>query len=103
MTRFGILTLSYLCDRMCTYERMITKRLSIELKIKQYEFLKKEAVLSGTTVSDIIRGLIQERFQVKRKEALKNYQEDPYYRREGSFNGPEDLSDNHDQYLYGLL
>ena len=80
---------------------MATKRLNIELPIDQYELLRKQATVNGTTVSGLIRQLIDDfRHRVPR-EAHKNYQNDPFYKMRGSFDGPEDLSENHDHYLYG--
>ncbi len=82
---------------------MATKRLNIELPIDQYEFLRKQANTAGTTISGLIRRLIDDfRFRLP-EEARKNYQTDPLYRRQGSFDGPADLSENHDHYLYGRM
>lgn len=80
---------------------MGTKRLTIELSVDQYELLRKQANITGTTVSGFIRKLIDDLRLNLPKEARKRYQTDPFYRRRGSFDGPEDLSENHDQYLYG--
>lgn len=80
---------------------MATKRLSIELPSDQYEFLRKEASSLGTTVSAIVRHLIQTHRFALPKQARKAYQRDPLYRRRGSFEGPADLATSHDDYLYG--
>ena len=80
---------------------MATKRLTIELSIDQYEVLRKQANSTGTTVTGFIRKLIEEfRLRVP-EEARRNYQNDPLYKMRGSFDGPKDLSENHDHYLYG--
>lgn len=80
---------------------MAKKRLNIELSIDQYELLRKQANSTGTTVTGFLRKLIEE-FRVRvPKEARKNYQNDPLYKMRGSFDGPKDLSENHDHYLYG--
>jgi len=80
---------------------MATKRLTLELSIDQYEVLRKQANSTGTTVTGFIRKLIEEfRLRVP-EEARRNYQNDPLYKMRGSFNGPKDLSENHDHYLYG--
>lgn len=79
---------------------MATKRLTIELPLDQYEFLLKEAGASGITISGFIRKLIQGSRCRLADEAAKNYQSDPLFRRRGVFDGPEDLSENHDRYLY---
>ena len=77
------------------------KRLNIELSIDQYELLRKQANKNGTTVSGFIRHLIDDFRHRLPKEARKNYQNDPLYKRRGSFDGPKDLAENHDHYLYG--
>jgi hypothetical protein len=80
---------------------MATKRLTIELSSDQYELLRREANATGTTITGIIRRLVEEiRLRVP-EEARKKYQEDPLYSRRGSFDGAKDLSENHDDYLYG--
>jgi len=79
---------------------MATKRLTIELSVDHYELLRKQANATGTTVSAFIRRLIDD-FRLRLpEEARKNYQNDPLYKMRGSFNGPKDLSKDHDQYLY---
>ena len=80
---------------------MSTKRLTIELSMDQYEFIRKEAKATETTVSGFIRKLISEWKLHPPDEITKNYKDDPLYRRRGSFDGPTDLAEHHDQYLYG--
>jgi hypothetical protein len=80
---------------------MATKRLTIELSIDQYELLRKQASTNGTTVTGFIRRLIDDIRLRLPEQARKNYQNDPLYKRRGSFDGPNDLSENHDHYLYG--
>ena len=80
---------------------MAKKRLNIELSIDQYELLRKQANINGTTVSGFIRKLIDDFRHRLPKEARKNYQNDPLYTMRGSFDGPKDLSEHHDHYLYG--
>jgi hypothetical protein len=80
---------------------MATKRLTIELSSDQYEVVRKRAVAAGTTVSGFLRQLIDDaRFHLP-EEARKSYQDDPLYARRGSFDGPLDLAEDHDRYLYG--
>lgn len=82
---------------------MATKRFTIELPIDQYEFLRKQATTAGTTIAGLIRQLIED-FKLRLpKQARKNYQTDPLYKRRGSFEGPADLAQHHDHYLYGQL
>jgi hypothetical protein len=80
---------------------MAKKRLNIELSIEQYEALRKQANASGTTVSGVIRQLIDGSREQLRTEAVKSYRSDPLYRRRGSFDGPRYLAEKHDQDLYG--
>ena len=80
---------------------MAIKRLTIELSTDQYELLREQAKARGTTVIGMIRKLIDEfRFRAP-EEARKEYQTDPIYQRRGSFDGPKDLAEDHDHYLYG--
>jgi len=79
---------------------MATKRLTIELSIDQYEVLRRQASAKGTTISGIIRRLIDDIRLRLPEEARKNYQTDSLYKRRGSFEGPHDLAENHDRYLY---
>jgi len=80
---------------------MPVKRLNIELPLDQYEFLRKEAAARGITVSRLIRDLIATCRQSLTEELKKSYQDDPWFRRHGSFDGPDDLAEKHDLYLYG--
>jgi hypothetical protein len=77
------------------------KRLNIELSIEQYEVLRKQASTSGTTVSGVIRQLIERSRDHLPIEAVKSYRSDPLYKRRGSFDGPRYLAEKHDEYLYG--
>jgi hypothetical protein len=79
---------------------MATKRLTIELSTNQYEILQKQSKAAGTTISGFIRKLIEEFHLRPTEEARKNYQDDPVYKRRGSFDGPDDLAEHHDRYLY---
>ena len=79
---------------------MAAKRLTIELPVDQHEFLQREANRTGTTVAGLIRKLIDDFRLHLSQEAFKNYQADPFYQRRGSFDGPDDLSEHHDRYLY---
>jgi len=79
---------------------MGTKRLTIELSTHQYEILQREAKTSGTTISGCLRRLIEELRSRPKDQLFQNYQEDPLYKRRGSFDGPEDLAEHHDRFLY---
>jgi len=80
---------------------MAKKRLNIELSIEHYEALRKQARASGTTVSAVIRQLIEKSRDRLPVEAVKSYRSDPLYKRRGSFDGPRYLAEKHDRYLYG--
>ena len=82
---------------------MATKRLTIELPIDQYEFHRKEATTAGTTITGLIRKLIEDCRYRFPEEAHANYQTDSLSQRRGSFDGPADLAEHHDRYLYGHL
>lgn len=79
---------------------MATKRLTIELSIDQYETLQKQAKTMGTSVTGFIRRMIDEFRLRPPAENRKNYQTDPLFKRRGSFEGPVDLAETHDRYLY---
>ena len=79
---------------------MATKRLTIEISTDQYDVLRKQASANGTTVSGFIRRLIDDiRFRLP-EGVRKKYQSSSLYKRRGSFEGPRDLAENHDRYLY---
>ena len=80
------------------YVHMNVKRLTIEIPVDQYEYLRKQAGAERTTVTAVLRRLIDDlRFQ----RVAKSLREDPFLRRRGSFDGPRDLAKDHDHYLYG--
>jgi len=80
---------------------MGTKRVSIELPMDQYEFLRKEATTRGLTISRLLQQLIEARRGRRSGEIPELYQSDPLFRRRGSFDGPPNLAEEHDRYLYG--
>jgi len=80
---------------------MPVKRLNIELPTEQYEFLCQEAEEKKTTISRLLRDLIDRRKESSTKAAKRNYAKDPFFQRKGSFDGPADLAAQHDSYLYG--
>jgi len=80
---------------------MPAKRLNIELPIEQYEFLCQEAEAKKTTISRLLRDLIDQRKESSTKAAKRNYAKDPFFQRKGSFDGPADLAAQHDSFLYG--
>jgi len=80
---------------------MAVKRLTIELPIDQYEFLRKEADITGTTIAGFIRRLIEDCRGQPPGTAHETYHTDPLSQRQGSFDGPADLAEHHDRYLYG--
>ncbi len=79
---------------------MTRKRLTLELSLDQYTFVRREAAIEGLTISAFIRALIDQR-RASPPPLRENYRDDPFYKRRGSFKGPKDLSVNHNRYLYG--
>jgi hypothetical protein len=79
---------------------MATKRFTLELSVDQYDFLRKEALAMQTTVVGFIRQLI-ENHRNRPLRKTRHYESDPLGGRQGSFDGPADLAENHDRYLYG--
>ena len=94
-------TQKYTYVQMTRGVTMAKKRLNIELSIEHYEALRKQASASGTTVSGVIRQLIEKSRDHLPIEVVKSYRSDPLYKRRGSFDGPRYLAEKHDQYLYG--
>jgi len=80
---------------------MATKRLNVELPFDQYEFLRKEAAAKGLTISGLLRQLIEARRARPSADIRDMYQGDPLFERFGSFDGPSNLAEEHDRYLYG--
>ncbi len=80
---------------------MAVKRLNIEIPWDQYEFLRREAARQGTTISWIIRDLIADLKDPTGKAATRDLRGDPLYTMGGRFDGPVNLSEKHDAYLYG--
>jgi len=81
---------------------LVTKRLTIELPFDQHEFLRKEAAARGMTVSGLIRQLIEDCRARPPEEIRAISPKDPFSQRRGSFDGPPDLAEQHDRYLYRI-
>lgn len=80
---------------------MPTRRLDIELSWDEYELLRREAEARGTTIPALIHELIVSQ-RARLLEGAKNARrDDPLLQRNGSFDGPPDLAERHDEYLYG--
>jgi hypothetical protein len=71
----------------------MVKRLNVEIPWEQYEALKREASVRGTTISRVLRDLIAGLNQRRG--------DDPLYRMAGAFDGPVNLAKKHDAFLYG--
>lgn len=76
------------------YIRM--KRLTVELDEGDYAYLRERARREGTSLVAILREAVA---RLRRAEA-DDPTSDPMYR-VGSFDGPADLAERHDEYLYG--
>ena len=79
---------------------MAIKRLNIEVPWEQYEVLRREAAIRGATISGVIRELIAGLARPGRRRGGRKPQDDPLYTMGGSFDGPADLAEKHDAYLY---
>lgn len=78
-------------------------RLQISLAEDHYEFLKSEAFLSGKSMAAVLRDLLDEIITARQQELLAN---DPIWQVIGvgqEVEGPTDVSNNIDKYLYGEL
>ncbi|MBS3909214.1 MAG: hypothetical protein KGZ93_06265 [Actinobacteria bacterium] len=73
-----------------------SERVQLYLEPEQYQFLVREAKKEGSLAA-VVRKLIDERLKGKRLE------EDPIRRLSelAAEGGPEDLSEQHDRYIYG--
>lgn len=71
------------------------KRINVELEDADYRYLRERASREGRAVVAIIRDAIAR----LRREGSDPHQ-DPMYE-VGSFDGPADLAERHDDYLYG--
>ncbi len=80
---------------------MAVKRLNIELPIDQHDFLKQEATRRGSSVSAVLRELIESHRQRRKRKKKGATMDDPLFKMSGAFDGPEDLAIHHDRYLYG--
>ena len=80
---------------------MPLRRLDIELSWDEYELLRREAEARGTTIPALIHELIVSQRARLLERARNAYRDDPLLQRQGSFDGPPDLAERHDQYLYG--
>lgn len=80
-------------------------RTQIYLPRKQIEVLRREAARKHTTVSGVIRGVLEERFEPARNAKRERPHETllEFARRVnlGGKRAPRDLAKNLDKYLYG--
>lgn len=72
------------------------KRLTIELDEDAYAYLRDRARREGRSVVSLLREAVA---RLRRAE-VPDPRADPMYR-VGSFEGPPDLAERHDDYLYG--
>jgi len=77
------------------------KRLNVEIPWEQYEALKREAAVRGTTVSAVLRDLIAGLRKPAVGRGSRATRTDPLYRMGGAFDGPVNLAEKHDAFLYG--
>ncbi|HSB71604.1 MAG TPA: hypothetical protein VLT62_19935 [Candidatus Methylomirabilis sp.] len=79
----------------------MVKRLNVEIPWEQYEALKREASARGTTISGVLRELIAGLSQTDKGRGRRSRRDDSLYRMAGAFNGPVNLAEKHDAFLYG--
>ena len=79
----------------------MVKRLSVEIPWEQYEALRREASARGTTISGVLRELIAGLGQASKGRSGRSRHDDPLDRMAGSFDGPVNLAQKHDAFLYG--
>jgi len=72
------------------------KRLTVEIDEAAYAYLRERASREGRTVVSLLREAVD---RLRSSDAL-DPRSDPMYA-VGSFEGPADLSEKHDEYLYG--
>lgn len=71
------------------------KRMNVEFADDDYRYLRERAVAEGRTVISVIREAVAR----MRRESF-DAKSDPMWA-VGSFDGPSDLAERHDDYLYG--
>ena len=81
-------------------------RTQIYLEKSQHDALRREAVRQRRTVSEIIRGIIRERFAAKKRAVHPARRHETLLEAAERINkiglkGPKDLAKNMDKYLYG--
>jgi hypothetical protein len=79
----------------------MVKRLNVEIPLEQYEALRREASVRGTTISGVLRDLIAVLSQTGKGRGRRGRGDDPLYRMAGAFDGPVNLAEKHDAFLYG--
>ena len=78
-------------------------RLQISLTAAQYEFLKSEAFVSNQSMASVLRKILDEVMADRQQESLV---QDPIWHVIGvatEVDGPTDISERVDQYLYGTV
>lgn len=78
---------------------MNTQRIELTLPEEDLEFLKELAKKEEKTVSDITSRVVLN--WLKNEHELNKAREKMRVLGGGIFSGPEDLAENHDNYLYG--
>jgi len=76
-------------------------RMQISLTTNQYEFLQSEAFVTGKSMAAILRTMLDEAIEHRQQDILAN---DPIWDVIGigqAIDGPTDISENVDKYLYG--
>ncbi|MCD4786085.1 MAG: ribbon-helix-helix domain-containing protein [Candidatus Eremiobacteraeota bacterium] len=74
------------------------KRTQIYLPLETFQQVKRIALLKNVSIASIIRGALDEYLETEKEETKYNI--DSIEGLVGIFEGEEDLSLNHDRYLY---
>jgi PHD/YefM family antitoxin component YafN of YafNO toxin-antitoxin module len=80
--------------------RKILERLEDAENLKVFEKMKKKT-FKFRRLKDFFKEHHPDELRLPKK-VRKNYQNNPLYKMRGSFDGPKELSENHDRYLYSI-
>jgi hypothetical protein len=79
---------------------VVPKRTQLYLSLEQFHALRRIAETEKDSIAAVVRNAISE-YLAKRKVVVdKGWENDPINKAIGSFEAEEDLSVNHDRYLY---
>jgi len=79
---------------------MMPKRTQLYLSIEQFQTLKDIAQDQNGSIASVVRNAISEYLSKKEEATDARWENDPINKVIGLFEAEEDLSINHDRYLY---